>query len=249
MKKVEIESGELELYALGMLDAKREIEVMDALSVSDDLQKEFEEIEQALISMAEENKVKAPEGVENELKNQIFKKSYTPAQPFYTSSLFKLAASVLFIGSILANIYLLNQRGKSSQTTELSKNESIENRKDNFMAKLPMSTESFEEMFAFLQNTLETTPCKMNFDVTRMYLSKNKLSEDEIIGFLRNEGGHCDCEVLMNISMQFPQEPYRHGNPPPKTHRDADIKLSTVTQVSEMTVAMDMSSMRLYLYN
>lgn len=227
MSKLNIEGGELEMLALGQLSARREQEIYLLLERNEDLRLEFEAIQEALERMAFENAVKPPAHSGANLHKHLFSDQNESGKviPFYKSAVFKVAASILFVGSILTNIILLNSSGKEglTDTAEKSSNES---RKEAFMAALPMESEDFEEMFDYLHVSLEENPCDMKFTVTRRFLRQHNLNEDAIIKFLNEEGGHCDCEVLMNVSMQFPQEPYRHGNVPKKTHREADIKLA-----------------------
>ncbi|WP_304234597.1 DUF2695 domain-containing protein [Jiulongibacter sediminis] len=222
-----IEDGELEMLALGQLSARRERELFLLIEQNETLLKEYQAIQDALEKLAFENAVESPTGLGVAAQEQLFNnedKSLKPI-PFYKTSIFRLAASILFIGSILANIYFL---GDTENNVTASSEAEIKEptRQEAFMAALPMDLVEFEEMFDYLQASLEQNPCDMKFTITRKFLYERGLDEDAIVSFLFKEGGHCDCEVLMNVSMQFPQDPYKHGTVPNKTHREAEIKLA-----------------------
>ena len=222
-----IEDGELEMLALGQLSARRERELFLLLEQNETLFQEFETIQGVLENLAIENAVKSPAGSGLKAHEQLFKPDQNLPRivPFYKTAFFRLSASILFFGSILANIYLLrnSENNNRANSVAVSKEPS---RQETFLAALPMETEEFEEMFKFLHASLEKNPCDMKFTVTREFLRRKRLDEQTVIAFLAKEGGRCDCEVLMNVSMQFPQKPYKHGTQPNRTHREADIKLA-----------------------
>ncbi|MGR3809861.1 DUF2695 domain-containing protein [Jiulongibacter sp. NS-SX5] len=243
MNKFNIEDGELEMLAMGQVSAMRELELYQMLDQDSELRAEFEAIELSLEKMAFESAHSAPKEIGVNLHEELFAKE-TKVVPFYKTSVFRAAASILFIGSILANIYLL--QSKSDQT--VADTEEPLTRKEEFLAELPMPIEDFEGLFDYLHESLENEPCKMDFRVTKAFLNNNHLAEDQIMAYLIDEGGRCDCEILMNFSLEFPQEPYKHGMEPPKTHRDAEIKLAIIGKSPYgRNLAFDAKTMKIYL--
>lgn len=72
----------------------------------------------------------------------------------------------------------------------------------------PFSYDKATELFEFLDKQIEfglgiVKGCDGTLSKTDAWIRENGFSEDErchILCFLRNNGGYCDCEVLMNVS-------------------------------------------------
>ncbi|MGY3778078.1 DUF2695 domain-containing protein [Isobaculum melis] len=72
----------------------------------------------------------------------------------------------------------------------------------DFEKSLPMSREYFEGLFDYLDIKLEKG-CSHNQKLTIEYLQKYELEEERILSWLRDNGGYCDCEILMNVEEKF----------------------------------------------
>lgn len=71
--------------------------------------------------------------------------------------------------------------------------------KDEFNNSLPFIKDLFEELFGYLDETLETYGCDDTLKYTIEFLNKNELPLENSIEWLNENGGFCDCEVLANI--------------------------------------------------
>lgn len=62
----------------------------------------------------------------------------------------------------------------------------------------------FIDLFDFLDNTLSDEECDNTMRLTRSYLAENQVENtDEVLKWLSEHGGYCDCEVLMNVEEYF----------------------------------------------
>jgi hypothetical protein len=66
-----------------------------------------------------------------------------------------------------------------------------------------MSREQFEGLFDYLDIKIEQKGCASNHLFTIEYLQKYELEEEKILNWLRDNGGYCDCEVLLNVEEKF----------------------------------------------
>jgi len=74
--------------------------------------------------------------------------------------------------------------------------------KDEFEKALPMSRESFQLLFDFLDS--ELSECDDTLKLTQKFFEKNKIANvDLVIQWMEEHGGYCDCEVLANIEEEF----------------------------------------------
>ena len=65
-----------------------------------------------------------------------------------------------------------------------------------------MSCEQFQKLFDFLDKELGN--CDNTRKLTDKFLSENNIKEKEkTLGWLKENGGHYDCEVLANVEEQF----------------------------------------------
>lgn len=72
-----------------------------------------------------------------------------------------------------------------------------EEQERKFEASLPMSREEFECLFDFL-DARET--CNHNLEGTIEYLESKGIASEPVIEWLREQGGYCDCEVMVNVA-------------------------------------------------
>lgn len=71
--------------------------------------------------------------------------------------------------------------------------------KEKFEATLPISRETFKELFDYLDTQLDTNGCNHDLRLTIEFLNRHQIPLEPVVEFLRENGGYCDCEVLMNI--------------------------------------------------
>jgi hypothetical protein len=67
-------------------------------------------------------------------------------------------------------------------------------------SELPMTIAQVQELFAFL----DTRPsCDHTFADTIVFIHKHKLDEQAVLSWLKEHGGHCDCEVIYNVQDEY----------------------------------------------
>ena len=66
-------------------------------------------------------------------------------------------------------------------------------------ASLPMSTDLFEQLFELLAERLGDDGCDHSLRVTEEFLSESDVDAEEVLLWLADHGGSCDCEVLANV--------------------------------------------------
>jgi len=73
-----------------------------------------------------------------------------------------------------------------------------------FEESLPMSREQFIHLFDELDRCLEEQGCNHTNTLTVCILDDMKVTnKEEVIEWLREHGGYCDCEVLWNVEEYF----------------------------------------------
>ena len=76
--------------------------------------------------------------------------------------------------------------------------------RQEFEEGLPMNREDFKNLFDDLDNQLEKNGCDHTTKLTAEFLENNKISKIEnVLHWLADNGGHCDCEILANVEEQF----------------------------------------------
>jgi malonyl CoA-acyl carrier protein transacylase len=86
------------------------------------------------------------------------------------------------------------------------KNKYEHQQQEEFENSLPTDSEIFEKLFDYLDEELENG-CNHTLHLTETFLTSEKVNNvDEIKGWLRDNGGFCDCEVLANIEELFEKE-------------------------------------------
>jgi hypothetical protein len=223
MKSKVIETGDLELLALGILSEEKVDAVLLAINNSEKLKLEYIDIQRALLNLSLENGIAPPDNQEELIKEKLFKSKTKLSFPrLYKSQSFRIAAALLIVGSMAANFYLFSEEVHSKDLRSEIESEDFV---PNLLAELPFDKSMFEEMFQYLEKDLMTNPCKMNFSSTQSFLETKGLNTNENLAFLKNNHAHCDCEVLMNVSQLFVED-YSHGHVAPVSHRSPAIKLS-----------------------
>lgn len=86
------------------------------------------------------------------------------------------------------------------------RNESRKKALEEFMSSLPMRIDNFKRLFDYLDNELRTLECVDDHTITRNYLTNIGIENtEEILVWLIDHDGYCDCEVLANVEEQFEQ--------------------------------------------
>ena len=67
-----------------------------------------------------------------------------------------------------------------------------------------MSRALFKELFGYLDERLGNEGCDDILRLTGQFLQDaGVLNIEEVLQWLRDHGGYCDCEVLANVEEQF----------------------------------------------
>lgn len=85
----------------------------------------------------------------------------------------------------------------------LSKNEKkelVKKWKESQKEQYILNQSKVQELFQYLEEQLEITPCKHTLHFTKKWLKKNIDPKDieRVIDEMEEMGGYCDCEVLFN---------------------------------------------------
>ena len=69
-----------------------------------------------------------------------------------------------------------------------------------FRRKLPMSEDKFVRLFELLDAELHAHGCDRSLKLTEQILSNLEVKDVlSVLARLEEQGGYCDCEVMMNI--------------------------------------------------
>lgn len=84
------------------------------------------------------------------------------------------------------------------------KNELRKKAHEEFEKNLPMSRELFQSLFDYLDEKLTNSDCDNTLKMTMFFLvEKSGINTDNVIEWLQDNGGNCDCEVLANVEEMF----------------------------------------------
>ena len=75
--------------------------------------------------------------------------------------------------------------------------------RDSFVQSLPVNQEVFKHLFDYLDAQLQLHGCNHTDMLTREFLANNCVKTEEVIEWLNEHGGFCDCEVLLNVEDEF----------------------------------------------
>lgn len=67
-----------------------------------------------------------------------------------------------------------------------------------------MSRDNFKKLFDYLDSELREKGCDDTNRLTRSFLEQiDGVNTEEVLKWLANKGGYCDCEILANVEEQF----------------------------------------------
>jgi hypothetical protein len=73
-----------------------------------------------------------------------------------------------------------------------------------FESSLPMSRENFKGLFDHLDKLLTDKACDDTNSLTKTFLLQSgNENGDDVLEWLADHGGYCDCEILANVEEQF----------------------------------------------
>lgn len=75
--------------------------------------------------------------------------------------------------------------------------------KQAFTESLPMSKEHFQELFDYLDESFEEQECDHTLRLTLEFLADRSIPADNVVAWLKEHGGYCDCEALANVEEKF----------------------------------------------
>lgn len=81
----------------------------------------------------------------------------------------------------------------------------LKNKADQeFESSLPMSRDNFKKLFDYLDMQLTDKDCNDTNGLTKTFLLQSNIEKvDEVLDWLADHGGYCDCEILANVEEQF----------------------------------------------
>ncbi|MXR68181.1 DUF2695 domain-containing protein [Shewanella sp. JBTF-M18] len=71
---------------------------------------------------------------------------------------------------------------------------------------MPLSLAELGELFDHLDETLEQEGCDHSPRITQLFLSQKGLDPDQVLPWLKEQGGYCDCEILANVEEGWESE-------------------------------------------
>jgi hypothetical protein len=76
--------------------------------------------------------------------------------------------------------------------------------REEFENSLPMGSDNFKKLFDYLDAELSSKTCDDTNVLTKGFLLQHNINNvDEVLEWLANQGGYCDCEILANVEEQF----------------------------------------------
>ena len=65
-----------------------------------------------------------------------------------------------------------------------------------------MSHQDLRDLLAHLDRA-ESPPCDHTLRQTTEFLQQRSVEAERVLSWLRENGGHCDCEVIANVEDKF----------------------------------------------
>ena len=70
-------------------------------------------------------------------------------------------------------------------------------------AKLPLVPAQMRALFDFVDKALQESACDYSLRHTLTFIESQQLAKDPVLEWLREAGGYCDCEVILNAEEEF----------------------------------------------
>jgi hypothetical protein len=64
---------------------------------------------------------------------------------------------------------------------------------------LPLAVSTLKDLFDFLDERLSDAECDHSLRLTRQFMQQRAIDEGQVIPWLEQNGGYCDCEVIANV--------------------------------------------------
>lgn len=74
---------------------------------------------------------------------------------------------------------------------------------ERFIANLPAGKEDIEELFDYLEDTLERRDCNHSLRYSMQFIMEHRLNFPKVSGWLSSNAASCDCEVLQRIMPEW----------------------------------------------
>lgn len=85
----------------------------------------------------------------------------------------------------------MDKADKKKLLNELKEKKIIE-----FRRGLPMDEIFFPKLFDYVSEQLENRPCLHDLSITSEFCKLNNIEEEKLFGWLKENGGYCDCEIF-----------------------------------------------------
>lgn len=93
---------------------------------------------------------------------------------------------------------------KEKERRKQIRNELRQKQQEEFEKNLPMERTSFKELFDCLDDQLRKMDCDNTNKLTTGFLEKNTIiNVENVLSWLAENGGYCDCEILANVEQKF----------------------------------------------
>jgi len=76
-------------------------------------------------------------------------------------------------------------------------------KKNEILAKLPVTIETLQNCFVFPDGQFQIIECDRTLKQAFNFFEQNDLPRTELIEWLNENGGFCDCEVLGNVESKI----------------------------------------------
>lgn len=84
------------------------------------------------------------------------------------------------------------------------RNELRQKQQEEFEKSLPMDRPYFKKLFDCLDDQLGNLGCDNTNTLTTGFLEKNTIiNVENVLSWLTENGGYCDCEILANVEQKF----------------------------------------------
>lgn len=75
--------------------------------------------------------------------------------------------------------------------------------RERFLHNLPATREEIEGLFVYLNDALGEEWCTHDLRNTMKYLVEKKMNIPQMMTWLNENGGYCDCEILKNVEEEW----------------------------------------------